>query len=83
MNFMLKILEKLLLWNNEESILANSPLHNRQHGFRKGRSVDSALTCVVGKIEKSFMSPSQGFTIAVFLDIEGAYDNLQIVDLVY
>ena len=76
MNFIIKILEKVLLWQNEDKILRVAPLHPNQHGFRKGRSTESALTRLVGMIEHSFIHPKLGFTLAVFLDIQGAYDNL-------
>ena len=66
----------MLLWHNEEAVLKGQPLHDSQHGFRKGRSVDSALTCVVGRIEQASIRRSEGFAMAVFLDIQGAYDNL-------
>ena len=42
MNFVLKIMEKILLWQNEEKVLSQKPLHKNQHGFRKARSTDSA-----------------------------------------
>ena len=77
MNFLLKMLEKLLLWHNEEAVLSKNNLHDNQYGFRKGRSCDSALTSLVGRIEHAFIKPNRGFALAVFLDIEGAYDNLR------
>ena len=76
MNFLLKIQEKLFLWHLEELIAkCKKPLHNSQHGFRKGRGCDSALTSFVTRIE--YIINQQGkFAMAVFLDIQGAYDNL-------
>ena len=76
MNFMYKILEKVLLWDNEEHVLKFKPLHDNQHGFRKGRSCDSALTSLVSRIESSFIDKGLGFTLCAFLDFTGAYDNL-------
>ena len=74
MNFILKIMEKILLWDNEETILSKKPLHKSQFGFRKGRSTDSALTSFIGKIE--YVLKERGYALAVFIDIQGAYDNL-------
>ena len=75
MNFILKIMEKILLWDNEELILTAKPLHNSQFGFRKGRSTDTGLTSFIGKIE--YILLKKGYALAVFLDIQGAYDNVQ------
>ena len=56
--------------------MRNNDLNNNQHGFRKGRSCESALTSFIGKVEHSFIDKKKGFSMAVFLDIRGAYDNL-------
>ena len=69
MNFQHKILEKLLLWMNEEMVLKERPLHNNQHGFRKGRSCDSALTSLLSRIEGSFVDKKQGFALCAFLSL--------------
>ena len=45
MQFMYKILEKLLLWEQEGP--NGLQLHENQHGFRKGRSCESTLTSFV------------------------------------
>ena len=74
MNFVLKVMEKILLWQNEEKVLSQKPLHKNQHGFRKARSTDSALTSFVGRIEYAFLNNE--YALAVFLDIQGAFDNL-------
>ena len=76
MNFMYKILEKVLLWDNEENVIKHKPFHNNQHGFRKGRSCDSALTSLTSRIEAAFLDKKQGFALCGFLDFTGAYDNL-------
>ena len=76
MNFMFKIIEKIRLWDIEEHVLQKNPLHNAQYGFRKGRSADTALTSLVGRIEKGFISKKLGYSMVLFLDIEGAYDNI-------
>ena len=74
MNFIMKILEKAIVWHNEEMVMENNPFHYTQHGFRKGRSCESALTQAVGIIETAFAK--QNITVGVSLDINGAYDNI-------
>ena len=74
MNFSMKILEKLLVWNNEATVMQNHPLHPKQHGFRVGRSCESALTQVVEIIETAFVKKK--YTVGLSMDIEGAYDNI-------
>ena len=77
MCFMFKTMEKILLWDNEDKVLSNNPLHEKQHGFRKGKSTCSALTSLVGQVEYALVNRNaKGFALAVFLDIEGAYDHL-------
>ena len=49
--------------------------HNeRQYGFIKGRSTDTALSMLVKDIEKALFQ--QKDAVGVFLDISGAFDNL-------
>ena len=73
MQFMFKIFEKLILWELEEQ--TGMKLNENQHGFRKGRSVDSALTSFAGWIEKGLQA--RFYTVAIFMDIKGAFDNIQ------
>ena len=73
MSFLFKTLERLLLWHLEETVLKDS-FHKNQHAFRKGRSTESALSDTVDVIESTVLR--QGTAIGVFLDIEGAFDNL-------
>lgn len=78
MQFMMKAMEKIVIWNAQE--LQNRPLHNNQHGFRKGRSCDSALTSLVGRVEKTLVDHKWSF--GIFLDIKGAFDNISNVSMV-
>ena len=77
MQFMMKIMEKMLLWVNEE--VTGLPLHKNQHGFRKGRSCDSNLTSLTTKIEKSLID--RKFRVQVWIDIKGAFDNIRNVSM--
>ena len=72
MQFMMKIMEKLLLWIHEENYGLEH--HRNQHGFRKGRSCDTNLTSFAGTIEKSLID--KHFSVRVFLDIKQAFDNM-------
>ena len=74
MSFMFKTLERLILWHLEETVLKHTPMHKNQHAFRKGRSTESALSDLVDHLESSALNG--GTAIGVFLDIEGAFDNL-------
>ena len=73
-SFFLKTLERLALWHLEQTSFLTHPFHDRQYAFRKGLSTDSALTQVISTIEKAVFYKKQALT--VFLDIEGAFDNL-------
>ena len=78
-SFFFKTLEKLMLWEAEQSCLLSSPMHENQHAFRKDHSCDIALSRVVGHIEKSILNGH--YTLGVFLDIQGAFDNITIDSL--
>jgi ribonuclease HI len=78
-SFFFKTLEKLMLWEAEQTCLVTSPMHENQHAFRKNHSCDIALSRVVGHIEKSILNGH--YTLGVFLDIQGAFDNITIDSL--
>jgi ribonuclease HI len=71
-SFLFKALERLVLWHIEET--TTDTVHHNQHAFRKGHSTEIALNKVVNKIETAFFNNE--YCIGVFLDIEGAYDNI-------
>ena len=75
MNFVMKIMEKLLLWQFEDIQMKNNPLGPEQFGFRKGRSCDSILTNLVGQIEHALLK--RHYTVLALMDIQSAYDTLQ------
>jgi len=72
---MVKVLERLILWEINETTLQENPLSCNQHAFRKGYSTESALSNAVEQIEAGTLS--QQFTLGVFLDIQGAFDNVK------
>jgi ribonuclease HI len=71
-SFLFKTLEKIVHEHISESI----HLHSNQHAFRKGRSTDTALSFTIDTIEKSIFHGQ--YSLVVFLDIEGAFDNLAL-----
>ena len=76
MPFMFKALERLVLWQMEDTSLREFPIHRNQHAFRKGHSAEIAISKLVSKIEKAIFKKE--YAVVVFLDIEGAYDNVSI-----
>jgi ribonuclease HI len=73
-SFLFKTMERLALWHLEETAFREKPIHEQQHAFRKDHSTELALTEVVDHIEQAVLN--KRVTMAVFLDIEGAFDNL-------
>jgi len=53
--------------------LVSVPIHPRQHAFQAGKSTESALHQLVGRIEKAL--DSREYFLGVFFDIKGAFDN--------
>ena len=72
-NYLLKALEKLAVWNTEETLIA-APLHANQHGFQKGHCTETAISKTVGYIEQNLSKGN--YCIAVFMDIKGAFDTI-------
>lgn len=64
------MLKNRLEWFVERNLL----IPEFQFGFRKGKSTMFNLACLIGDIKNNFLS-SKG-TLAVFLDVKGAFDNI-------
>jgi len=73
-NILFKILEKLIQSFLEEGKIYPDKLSNRQHGFHHNRSTLTSLSSVINYIETN--SSQNQPTLAVFLDIHGAFDNI-------
>ena len=71
----LKGLEKLVKWELERTSLSEKPLHRNQHAYSRVNNVDTALAQVVNEAEKG--SLRKEFTLGVFIDIAGAFNNLK------
>lgn len=73
-SFMLKTMEKVCvdwLWTK---VLVDRPIHDSQHAYRAGRSTETALHKLVGIVEHSMEVGED--VVAVFMDIEGAFDRV-------
>ena len=68
-------LERLVDVNLRKTLDGNI-LSRGQHAYNKGRSVETALHSLVCRIEKSLAQKE--YTPATFLDIEGAFNNVEL-----
>ena len=73
--FLIKSVEKLVLWQLDELSLINNSLSKDQHAFRAGYSTESALSDFVDDVESAITRHQ--YALGVFLDIKGAFDNCQ------
>ena len=71
---LLKLQERVVLWHMEYDLNMTNTSSDRQFGFKKGSSTETALHKVVRCIEKRIAK--KGFVLGTFLDIEGAFDNV-------
>ena len=73
--FVLKLMERIVLWHLNDTSFKTNPLSCNQHAFRPGFSTESALTNMVNSVETAFGKKGRS-TFGVFLDIQGAFDNV-------
>ena len=73
-SFMFKALERLNNWEATEVHHATEKIHKMQFAFRRNKSTEGAVSQVVDKIESGFLNSQ--ISIACFLDVSGAYDNI-------
>lgn len=73
----LKVMEKLILWYLQRDLKLELALSEQQHGFRKGCSTESAILQVTSIIETAIKNGNQA--LGIFMDIEGAFDNIPFV----
>ena len=74
LSLLFKLFEKLVDRYLKQEVLDINPLHITQHGFRKGFSTETALHQLVSRLEKA--TKSRKVAVLLFLDVEGAFDNL-------
>uniref|UniRef100_A0A6V7LAJ9 RNase H type-1 domain-containing protein n=1 Tax=Bracon brevicornis TaxID=1563983 RepID=A0A6V7LAJ9_9HYME len=72
-SFLLKTLERLFDRHLKENELMLHPLHTARHAYQEGKSTETALHTLVGKIERRIQAKEA--SLCVFIDIEGAFDN--------
>ena len=72
--FLLKGLERILLWFTARTHFAHKPMVANQFAFMKGRSTETALSRVIDKIEQAIHNGKE--SVGIFLDIKGAFDNV-------
>jgi ribonuclease HI len=73
MSFILKTLEKLLDRDMREHELDVNKLNPKQFAYQQGKGTETALHDITTTIESALKK--QGVALAVFIDIEGAFDN--------
>jgi exonuclease III/ribonuclease HI len=74
-----KLFENMLKIRIDYYVEKNDLLPESQLGFRKGRSVVDSITGLW--LEANSALADKDFMIAVFLDIKGAFDNIEITSL--
>ena len=67
-----KVLEKLISKQADKDMIQ---VHDKQHGFRRNRSTESAISETVNYIDKHLANNEP--VIGVFLDIQAAFDTIQ------
>ena len=72
-SFLLIGLEKLVDRYLRDGPTVTLPIHPRQHVYQAGKSTESALHQLVGRIERAL--DAKEYTLGVFFDIEEAFDN--------
>lgn len=73
MSFLLKCLEKLVDRHIRQEVLTKNPLHRLQFAYQPGKSTESAIHCLVSKIEDTIRNKE--IALGGFFDIEGAFNN--------
>jgi len=71
--FLLKGLEKRVDRYLRSDPLVSVPIHPHQHAFQGGKSTESALHQLVGRIQKAI--DAREYSLGVFSDIEGVFNN--------
>jgi len=73
-SFSLKTMERLVDRFLRDEILVLQPLHPNQHAYQAGKYVETALHQLIVWVEKAL--DQQEIALGVFLDVEGAFDNI-------
>ena len=64
----------------ESTTLKDNPISKKQYGFKKGISTEHALSFFVDEVESAVLR--NNYCLAVFCDIEGAFDNVKFASCI-
>ena len=64
----------MIYWHLNSCLGVDKLITQHQHGFRTGKSTESALHQLITKIERTIVEGQ--YALGIFLDIEGAFDNV-------
>jgi len=78
-SFVLKTMEKVIDRYMKEHWLLRCPLSERQHAYMTGRSTETALHCVVDRIETTL--EHKQYAMACLVDISGAFNYCRHQDV--
>lgn len=79
-SFLLKTIERLILWHLNEGPLKHRPLQTTQYAYRAGRSTETALHHLTTEIERSIYA--REYAIGVSLDVDGAFPNASVTGMI-
>ncbi len=79
-SFLLKGLERLILWFFEMKNKDNKIWHKQIHAYRQGRSTETALHQALHSLEKGYNKKEK--VVALSLDVNAAFNNTNISSLV-
>ena len=77
-NFLLKTLERLFVWDMDDQLKIH-PIHDRQHGFTKGKSTEVAVSNTADRAEYYLYKKQK--CLGIFLDISSAFDSISITHI--
>ena len=78
-SFVLKTMEKVIDRYMKEKWLVSRPIHEHQHAYLTGRSTETAIHAVVGRIETTL--EHKQYAVACLVDIAGAFNNCRHRDI--
>ena len=73
-------MEKTIHWHLKDTTLKTEPINEEVYSYKEGVSTENALHKVTYQIEKAISKNK--YTLAVFLDISGAFSNAKISEMI-
>ena len=74
LSFLLKGLERLILWELQEK-MGNKLIFHNQHAYTCLRGTETAISEVLNYVEANSLVGKKQHCIATFMDVSGAFDN--------